>query len=147
MYPTETTFNSAAATQRAISDAKPRILIAEDSQDSREMMQMLLRTKGYEVVVANDGLHALEVATQALPDLVLIDLQLPKLDGLSVTKNLRLNPELKNIPIIILSGHDPSKYRQAALEAGYTDYLLKPLDFDRLDKVLQDILAVAMMRG
>ncbi|HEV8589875.1 MAG TPA: response regulator [Pyrinomonadaceae bacterium] len=117
--------------------AKPTILIAEDSADGREMMQLLLALKGYQVVGAENGLEAVEVALAKFPDLILIDLELPKLDGLGVTRNLRRHPKLRNTPIIIVSGHDPAKHRQPALDAGCTDYLLKPIDFDRLDTILK----------
>jgi len=133
-------FQAGTATQRALSHVRPTILIAEDSADSREMMQQLFRLKGYEVVAAGDGLRAVEAALQTHPDVIFIDLQLPKLDGLSVTKNLRSHPELKRTPIFIVSGHDPATYRQAALEAGCNDYLLKPIDFDRLDRLLREIV-------
>jgi two-component system, sensor histidine kinase len=128
------------AAQRAVSHIRPTILIAEDSADSREMMQQLFRLKGYEVVAAGDGLRAVEAALRTRPDVIFIDLQLPKLDGLSVTKNLRSHPELQRTPIFIVSGHDPARYRQAALDAGCNDYLLKPIDFDRLDQVLREIV-------
>lgn len=123
----------------AASRAKRTILIAEDSVDSCEMMQMLFRLKGYDVLAATDGPGALEMATTAVPDLILLDLQLPKLDGLGVTRELRRRPELKNVPIVIISGHDPRKYRQAALDAGCDDYLLKPIDFDRFSEWLMMI--------
>ena len=67
-------------------------------------------------------------------------LQLPKLDGLGVTRNLRRHPKFRKTPIIIVSGHDPAKHRQPAIEAGCTDYLLKPIDFDRLDAILSTIV-------
>ena len=125
---------TAAATARA--SAKPTILIAEDDSDSREMMQLLLELKGYHVVTAGDGQQALQLARKNLPDLVLIDLELPKLDGLSVTKRLKLEPRSKNVRVIIISGHDPSKYRPEALAAGCVDYLLKPINLDLLDELL-----------
>ena len=104
------------------------------------MMQLLLETKGYQVIAAVDGMHAVEVALSSRPDLVLLDLELPKLDGLSVTRELRLHPTLTEVPIIILSGHDPSRFRQAALEAGCDDYLLKPIDFDRMQELLDRMI-------
>ena len=73
----------------------------------------------------------MEIALRTVPDLIFIDLQLPKIDGLGVARELRLYPKLKKTPIIIPSGHDPSKYRQAAMDAGCNDYLLKPIEFDR----------------
>ena len=123
---------------------KRTILVAEDSSDSREMLQVLLEMKGYAVVSAADGHRAIEVAVQELPDLILIDLQLPGLDGLSVARELRLHPELRAVPIIIISGHDPVKYRKAALSAGCDDYLLKPIDFDRLDQILHERIPKAV---
>jgi len=120
----------------SISPWKPTILIAEDSDDSREMMQVLLETKGYQVVSAENGIRAMEVAIRSQPDALLLDLELPKLDGLAVTRNLRLHPRFRRVPIIIVSGHDPNRYRQAALDAGCNDYLLKPISFDRLNELL-----------
>jgi len=102
------------------------------------MLRVLLEMKGYAVVSAADGHRAVEVAVQEVPDVMLIDLELPGLDGLSVAKELRLHPELQAVPIIIISGHDPSKYRAEALSAGCDDYLLKPIDFDRLDQILRE---------
>jgi len=126
---------------RTFSSWRPTILVAEDSADSREMMQVLLETKGYQVVAAHDGVRALEEAIRTRPDLLLLDLELPKLDGLSVTRNLRLRPNFKDVPIIIVSGHDPSRFRQEALEAGCNDYLLKPINFDRLHELLDRVIA------
>ena len=129
---------------RAVPWPKRTILVAEDSADSREMLQVLLEMKGYAVVSASDGYHAVEVAVQNIPDLILIDLQLPGLNGLSVTKELRLHPELQAVPIILISGHDPVKYRTEALSAGCDDYLLKPIDFERLDQILHERIPKAV---
>ena len=117
--------------------ANPTILIAEDSADSREMMQLLFRLKGYDVLAAKDGRRAVEMAIETTPDLILLDLQLPKLDGIGVARKLRRRAELKDVPIIIISGYDPMTYRQAALDAGCDDYLLKPIDFDRFSDWLK----------
>ena len=135
--------SSKMVTADALPSWKPIILIAEDSADSREVMQLLLEQRGYQVVAADDGLHALEVAVSSRPNLVLLDLELPKLDGLSVTRNLRLDPKFKDVPIIILSGHDPSRFRQDALDAGCDDYLLKPIDFDSLHELLDRMIGDA----
>jgi CheY-like chemotaxis protein len=124
----------------AISPWQPTILIAEDSADSREMMQVLLEARGYQVIAAENGISALEMAVTNPPNALLLDLQLPKLDGLSVTKSLRLNPTFKNVPIIIISGHDPNRYRQQAMDAGCDDYFLKPINFDRLQLVLDRMI-------
>ena len=117
--------------------AKRTILVAEDSLDGREMMHTLLRLKGYDVVGADNGVQAIEVALANAPDLILLDLELPRLDGINVARHIRRNAKLKHVPIIILSGHDPSSHRDAAIEAGCSDYLMKPIDFDRLDAILK----------
>ena len=130
---------SASVTPAAVGRARAKrtILIAEDSIDGREMMHTLLRLKGYDVVAAENGIQAIEVALANSPDLILLDLELPRLDGINVARHLRRNASLKNIPIIILSGHDPSRHRDAAIEAGCSDYLMKPIDFDLLDAILK----------
>jgi CheY-like chemotaxis protein len=132
--------DNGASAQPVKSFRRPTILVAEDSADSREMMCTLLTMKGYEVCEAGDGVAAVEVALRSLPDLIFVDLQLPQLDGLGVARKLRLYPKLKKTPIIILSGYDPAKYRQAAMDAGCNDYLLKPIDFERLEKLLSAII-------
>jgi CheY-like chemotaxis protein len=116
---------------------RPTILIAEDSRDGREMLQVLLGLKGYSVLAAADGQKAVEVALESLPDLILLDLELPCLDGLSVARKLRCHSNCEKVPIIILSGHDPMEHKQSALDAGCTDYLLKPVDFRKLDEILE----------
>src|SRR5262249_49108198 len=115
----------ASAARRDHARYRATILVAEDSTDSREMMQVLLEIKGYDVISAADGLRAVDLALEKLPDLVLLDLQLPGLDGLSVTKELRLHPELEAVPIVMVSGYDSARYREAADRAGCDDYLGK----------------------
>ena len=121
----------------SITKAKPLVLVAEDSEDGREMMRTLLRMKGYDVVVAEDGVQAIDLALKNSPDLIFIDVELPRLDGISVARNLRRSKALRNVPIVVVSGHDPRRYEAAALAAGCTEYILKPIDFDRLDTILE----------
>jgi len=135
------------STTSAVPRPKRTILVAEDSADSREMLQILLEMKGYDVISAGDGHLAVEVAVHQIPDLILIDLELPGIDGVSVAKALRLRPELKSVPIIIISGHDPSRYREAALNAGCDEYLLKPIDFKRLDEILNERIPAHVIRA
>ena len=132
-----------AAQPFSIAKAKPLILVAEDSLDGREMMRTLLRLKGYDVVVAEDGVQAIDVALRTSPDLIFIDVELPRLNGINVIRNLRRSSKLSSVPIVVVSGHDPSRYEEAALAAGCTDYLMKPIDFDRLDAVLQLNVSIA----
>ena len=126
---------SATATARA--QGEQTILIAEDSNDGREMMRMLLHLKGYKVLSAENGVRAVEVALARHPDLILLDVELPGLDGLGVVRILRSHREFRETPIIIVSGHDPDAFRQPAIDAGCSEYLPKPIDFERLDTILQ----------
>jgi two-component system, cell cycle response regulator DivK len=140
MFPTDLHRLSSAYRPAAAAQPKrttPTILIAEDSRDGREMLQVLLGIKGYRVLAAADGERAVEVALANVPDLILLDLELPGLDGLSVARDLRRRSNFRKVPIIVLSGHDPMEHKQSALDAGCTDYLLKPLDFEKLDHILQ----------
>lgn len=121
----------------SVAKTQPLILIAEDSLDGREMMRTLLRLKGYDVVVAEDGVQAIDIALKNSPDLIFIDLELPRLDGISVIRNIRRSTKLRDVPIIIVSGHDPIRYEAAAMAAGCTDFIMKPIDFDRLDAILE----------
>ena len=133
--------SSATATARAA--VKSTILVAEDSNDGREMMRLLLGLKGYEVLTAENGERAVEVALTSHPDLILLDLRLPRLDGLGVVRILRSHSEFRDTPIIVVSGHDPGEFRQPALDAGCNDYLPKPIDFARLDSLLEQELSIA----
>src|SRR5687767_15522479 len=127
----------------SVAKSKPLILIAEDSLDGREMMRTLLRLKGYDVIIAEDGVQAIDLALRNSPDLIFIDLELPRLDGISVARNIHRSKALRNVPIVVISGHDPSRYEAAALAAGCTEYLLKPIDFERLDAILRLNLSLA----
>ena len=101
MFPNISDFsplNSCASAQAVKSFRKPTILVAEDSADSREMMCTLLTMKGYEVFAAGDGVVALEIALRTVPDLIFIDLQLPKIDGLGVARNSAKDPNVSSVP-------------------------------------------------
>lgn len=131
----------ATAARRAQSPARSTVLIAEDDADSREMMAILLRLKGFRVIGARDGVEAVELAMSNSLDLILLDYELPGCDGLSVVRSLRTAPNFVKTPIVILSGHDPAVYRQTALDAGCSEYLVKPIDFDTLDVLLDRMIA------
>ncbi len=121
----------------ARSRTKPTILVAEDSLDGREMLDTLLRLKGYDVIAAENGVEAIEAALNNLPDLILLDFELPRLNGVAVAQNIHRHVRLRHVPIIMLSGHDPSSHRQAAIDAGCAEYLMKPIDFSLLDALLK----------
>jgi len=116
--------------------SRPCVLVVEDNDDSVFMLKSVLGRKGYRVVEAWDGKQAIEVAEAEKLGLILLDLQLPRLNGLGVIHRLRQNPNLLNVPIVIITGQDPEKYRSSAIAEGCDDFLLKPIDFDRLDALL-----------
>ena len=116
--------------------SKPSVLVVEDNDDSLFILRNLLLKKGYRVLEAWDGKQAVEMAETADLDLILLDLQLPRLNGLGVIHRLRQNSKLQNMPIVVITGHDPETHRGSAIAAGCDDFLLKPIDFDRLDAIL-----------
>jgi CheY-like chemotaxis protein len=116
------------------------ILVAEDDADIRLMMSTLLGMKGYRVVEASDGQQALDVAQRERPDVVLMDLQLPRLNGFAVARFIRQSDALNRTPIVVVSAHDPAKHRNLALAAGCNAYVQKPIDFDRLNELIVSLL-------
>ncbi len=122
---------------------RPTIMVADDNADNRDMMRVLLELKGYEIILAENGQEAFEVALAKSPNLILLDLELPLMDGLMVARDLNCHQQFLKVPIVVISGHDPRKYRQAALDAGCSDFLLKPISFERLDEILQSHIPVA----
>jgi CheY-like chemotaxis protein len=116
--------------------ARKRILLVEDSEDGRFALSKLLQLEGYAVLEAIDGAQAVEVATREKPDLILMDLSLPLVDGITATRTIREVQGLEATPIIALSGHDADTIRSDAKAAGVTDYANKPIDFDLLMSLL-----------
>ena len=117
----------------------PRILIVDDEHDFVELLQYKLGGRGYELIVANDGVHALSQARLLKPHLILLDILLPDLDGLSVCEILRRQPGTKKIPVIFMSAlsGDITK-RTASMQAD--DFFTKPLDLNRLEKRISELL-------
>ena len=113
-------------------------LVVEDFEDSRFMMRRLLEMAGYRVVEASDGEQAVKMASEWHPALILMDLSLPKLDGLAATRQIRKQKTLRKIPIIAVSAHDSPQTRAEALAAGCDEYLTKPIDFEVLTGGLED---------
>jgi CheY-like chemotaxis protein len=120
--------------------AKPIILVADDNADNRDMMRVLLELKGYAVLVAENGREAVHLALTESPDLIFLDLELPLMDGITVARDLLSHQKFLKVPIVVVSGHDPRKYKQTALEAGCSDFLLKPISFEWLDEMLRSKL-------
>ena len=115
-----------------------RILVADDLGDTREVMRLLLEQRGHEVIEAANGREAVERAVQERPDFVLMDLNMPVMDGFHATRCLRNAGETAQIPIVALSAHaGDDQWRAKALECGCDEYYAKPLDFDDLDSLLR----------
>ncbi|MEM7222508.1 MAG: response regulator [Pseudomonadota bacterium] len=109
-----------------------RILYAEDNEDNIYLLTRRLGRKGFEVIVAKDGREAVTLARAEHPDLILMDLNLPVLDGWAATRELKAAPELQAIPVIALTSHAMAGDREKALAAGCDDYDTKPIDLARL---------------
>lgn len=117
-----------------------KILCVEDNEDNLYMLQRRLTRAGFEVKVAMDGAQGVEWAKTLLPDLIVMDLNLPKLDGFEATRRLKNQPETKHIPIIVLSAHDREKNREKALAAGCDEFESKPTDFEALVQKIRSLL-------
>jgi two-component system, cell cycle response regulator DivK len=122
-------------------NSKLTVLVVEDFADNRFMMRKLLEMSGYQVVEAVDGREAVEVAASARPDLILMDLSLPRLDGLDATRRIRELEGLGGVPIVAVSAHDTNDFHADALAAGCNEYVTKPIDFDELDALVKKLLA------
>jgi two-component system cell cycle response regulator DivK len=123
-----------------ITNSKKLVLVVEDFEDNRFMMRRLLEMAGYRVIEATDGAEAMTVAVRERPALILMDLSLPRVDGLAATRQIRQHPDLSNVPIVAVSAHDSADFHAEALAAGCNDYVAKPIDFDQLDTLLTRVL-------
>lgn len=117
-----------------------KVLIVEDYDDTRAMMRYLLQSFGFTVCEATDGIEAVSQAKKYEPDLILMDLSLPNMDGLEATQEIRKVNGFGKIPIIAVTAYGKSYYRQA-IEAGCDDLINKPLDFDNLEPIINQYLA------
>lgn len=104
------------------------ILVVDDEDVTREILQILLEMEGFTVYAAADGVEALEKVAECRPDLIVLDLMMPRLDGLGVCKQLRAQPETANLAILLLSGNSQDRAVTAGLRAGANAYLMKPID-------------------
>ncbi len=119
----------------------PKILLVEDNELNRDMLSRRLARRGFEVVLAGDGAEGLETARSERPDLVVMDLSLPVLDGWEAIRQLRADPALSAIPVLALTAHAMAGDRGQALAAGADDYDTKPVDFTRLMGKIDALLA------
>ena len=117
-----------------------KILIVEDNKDSRELVIKVLKNRGYLLVEAVDGEDALLKATEQLPDLILMDISIPKIDGFEVTRRLKERENCKDIPIIALTAHAMKGDKEKALQAGCDGYISKPINVRQLPDQIQAFL-------
>jgi len=120
----------------------PKVLLVEDNEMNRDMLSRRLERKGFDVVFALDGQAAVDLADSENPDLILMDMSLPIMDGWEATRQIKSKDKLSDIPIIALTAHAMSGDREKALEAGCEEYDTKPVDFPRLIEKINVLLKI-----
>lgn len=119
----------------------PKVLLVEDTEDSRQMMRKLLEMSGFQVVEATNGKEAVEVASKVRPQIILMDLSLPFIDGIAATRQIRSLPGMSKVPIIAVSAHDTADFHIDALNAGCNAYITKPIDYPQLESIVNGLLS------
>jgi two-component system, cell cycle response regulator DivK len=119
------------------------VLVVDDSFDNLTLISLDLQQNGYRVATATNGDEAVKIATLINPDLILMDLAMPGVDGLESTRQIRLSETLKDIPVIALTAFSTDGFRRAAYQTGFDGYLTKPLDFTRLHDLMRRLIAVS----
>jgi two-component system, cell cycle response regulator DivK len=118
----------------------PKLLLVEDNEMNRDMLSRRLQRRGYEVVIAVDGQEGVALAQSEAPDLILMDMSLPVMDGWEATRRLKAASETMTIPVIALTAHAMSGDREKAMEAGCDDYDAKPIELPRLLEKIEALL-------
>ena len=116
------------------------ILVVEDYEDTSLAMRLALENEGYHILEAADGEQAVEVASRERPEIILMDLHLPKLDGFDATRRIRSNPDLSDAIIVAVTAYPDADHRARALQAGCNAYVTKPIDFDWLGDLISNLL-------
>jgi CheY-like chemotaxis protein len=117
-----------------------KVLVVDDQNDNLVLISLAVQEMGFHVITAVNGEDALAVALLACPQLILMDIAMPKLDGLEATRLIRQHDKICDVPIVILSAFDSADFRQRAEEAGVNGYFRKPVDFDRLGRLMDKLL-------
>ena len=117
-----------------------RVLLVEDNEINRDMLSRRLIRRGYTVLIAEDGQKAVEMAASEAPDLILMDMSLPIIDGWEATRRIKAEPATSGVPIIALTAHAMQGDREKALEAGCDDYDTKPIELPRLLKKIESLV-------
>lgn len=121
----------------------PKILIVEDNEMNRDMLSRRLARHGFEIVLAVDGKQGVEAASKEMPDLILMDMSLPVMNGWEATEKVKSNPATKNIPVIALTAHAMSEDREKCIAAGCNDFDTKPVDLPRLLEKIKALIPAA----
>jgi two-component system, cell cycle response regulator len=123
-----------------------RILVVDDNQDNIEIIATRLRFRGYEILEASDGNRALELVNEAAPDLILLDVMLPDIDGYEISRRIKGDENLPFIPIILVTARDSTQDKVAGLDAGADDYLTKPINFPELEARVRSMLRIKRLQ-
>ena len=119
----------------------PVILVVDDSADNVAILSLDLQQMGYRVVTATNGEEAVTVASAILPNMILMDIGMPRLDGLAATRKIRELDPLREVPIVAITAFDTEGFKRAAFDVGVSGYLTKPIDFDRMHQLIARLLA------
>jgi CheY-like chemotaxis protein len=119
------------------------VLVVDDSADNLAVISLFLQQQGYRVVTANNGEDAVTVAGQMLPNLILMDINLPTLDGLGATRRIRDTDALRDVPVVAITAFGTEGFQRAAYDAGLSGYLTKPIDLDRMNQLIARLLSPA----
>ena len=118
----------------------PRLLIVDDNEQNRDLLSRRFQRRGFDVLLANDGRAGVDMARAEKPDLILMDMNMPQLDGWEATRQLKAEPDVASVPVIGLTAHALEGDRERALEAGCADYHTKPVDFPKLMAQIEALL-------
>ncbi len=127
--------------------SKPRVLIIEDDRDNMDLMRFMMEREGYDVLEAHDGREGLEIARAVLPDLALVDLAMPEVDGWTVTRELKADPATRQIKIVVVTVRSLLEDRLRAQEAGCDAYITKPMSMTQLAEVVAQYLHINGSKG
>jgi CheY-like chemotaxis protein len=118
-------------------------MVVDDYDLNRELLSVFLSARGYNVIEACNGLEAVKIATSVFPDLIIMDLSMPVMDGFGAVRILRELPEIREVPIVACTAHDTSTHRDLAIREGFNEFLTKPIDFNQLNNVVDRFLKAA----
>ncbi len=121
--------------------AKTRVLIVEDNLDNYELVRFLLERSGYETVWAHSGKEGLEMIKKNPPDLVIMDLSLPEMDGWTATQHIKSDPKTANLPVLVLTAHTLPGEKKYALDVGCDGFLSKPMNVELFNRTVEEVLA------